>query len=187
MGCAVQSEQGGSTNMVKTNSLRQFNFAQVIGVPSAAGMIPVIYPILLHSKCTGGVRGIVFYGGTYDGHCNWYDQNKQIVDCEDTFVYKYNSLETVVDEEKGETTFHRHKGYAYLNFPKKKTVYKGSPIYKAPYTIKGCDNDECCLGYPLDDDNDEGTPLVASRAVKQKTNRKHRIGSNSGCGCGSKK
>lgn len=187
MSCTVPAEQTGSTRLMKTNSLRQFNFAQVLGVPTAAGMVPVIYPILLHSKCPGGVRGIVFYGGTFTGRCNWYDQNKETVECEDTYVYKYNELETIVDEEKGETTFRRHKGLAALNFPRKKTIYKGSVIYKAPYTIRGCDNDECCLGYPLDDDNDSETPLDTPRAVKQKTKKKHRVASNTGCGCGSKK
>lgn len=183
--CTVAAEQSGSTKMVKTNSLRQFNYAQILGVPTAAGMKPVIYPILLHSKCTGGVRGIVFYGGTFSGRCNWYDQNKVEEECEDTFVYKYNSLETIVDEEKGETRFHRHKGFAHLNFPKKKVVYKGMPIYKAPYTIRGCDNDSCCYGYPIDNDNEVETPLEIPRAVKQKTKKKHRT--TSGCGCGSRK
>jgi len=185
--CTVAAEQSGSTKMVKTNSLRQFNYAQILGVPTAAGMKPVIYPIWLHSKCPGGVRGIVFYGGTFSGRCNWYDQNKVEEECEDTFVYKYNSLETIVDEEKGETSFQRHKGYAHLNFPKKKTVYKGMPIYKAPYTIRGCDNDSCCYGYPIDNDNEVETPLEIPRAVKQKTKKKHRITTHSGCGCGSKK
>ena len=78
-----------------------------------------------------------------------------------------------MDEEKGETRFHRHKGYACLNFPKTKTVYKGSVIWKAPYTIKGCDNDECCLGYPVDNDNEIETPLEIPRAVKQNTNKKN--------------
>lgn len=56
--CTVAAEQSGSTKMVKTNSLRQFNYAQILGVPTAAGMKPVIYPIWLHSKCPGGVRGL---------------------------------------------------------------------------------------------------------------------------------
>ena len=183
MSCPVPAEQTGSTKLMKTNSLRQFNFAQVLGVPTAAGMVPVIYPIWLHSKCPGGVRGIVFYGGTFSGRCDWYDQNKTKVECEDTFIYKYNSLETIVNEEKGETTFKRHKGRAHLNFPKTKTIYKGSTIYKAPYTLRGCDNDECCLGYKIDNDNDVETPLVIPRAVKQKTKTKH----STGCGCGRKK
>ena len=49
MSCPVPAEQTGSTKLMKTNSLRQFNFAQVLGVPTAAGMVPVIYPIWLHS------------------------------------------------------------------------------------------------------------------------------------------
>lgn len=186
MDCAVPAEQVGSTGLTKTNSLRQFNFAQVLGVPTASGMRPVIYPIWLHSKCPGGTRGIVFYGGTFDGRCNWYDQNKQEVECEDSFVYKYNGLEERYDAEKGETSYRRHKGYAQLRFSRKKTVYKGSVIWKAPYTIKGCDNNECCLGYPLDNDNEIETPLEIPRAVKQKSKKKkHRIATG-GCGCGRK-
>ena len=184
--CRIPAEQTGSTKLTKTNSLRQFNYAQILGVPTASGMKPVIYPILLHSKCPGGVRGIVFYGGTFNGHCDWYDENKAEVECEDSFAYKYNGLETIVDEEKGETRFQRHKGYACLGFPKKKTVYKGMPIWKAPYTIKGCDNDDCCLGYKIDNDNEIETPLEIPRAVRQKTKTKHRITTHSGCGCGRK-
>ena len=187
MDCKIPAEQTGSTGLTKTNSIRQFNYAQVLGVPTAAGMKPVIYPIWLHSKCPGGVRGIVFYGGTFDGRCNWYDQNKQEVECEDTYRYKYNDLETIVDKEKGEIRFQRHKGYACLNFPKKKVVFKGSVIWKAPYLLKSCDNDECCLGYKVDNDNEIETPLEIPRAVKQKTKRKHRITRSSGCGCGRRK
>ena len=186
MSCTVAAEQSGSTGLSKTNSLRQFNYAQILGVPTAAGMKPVIYPIWLHSKCPGGTRGIVFYGGTFSGRCNWYDQNKTEVECEDTYVYKYNSLKVVHDEEKDEISFERQKGYAHLGFPKKKTVFKGGVIWKAPYTLRGCDNDKCCLGYPVDNDNEIETPLEIPRAVKQKTKRKHHISHSSGCGCGRK-
>lgn len=186
MDCTVKAEQSGSTGLTKTNSLRQFNYAQILGIPTSAGMVPVVYPIWLHAKCPGGVRGIVHYGGTFTGRCNWYDENKEVVECEDTFAYRYNDLETIYDKEKDETRFRRHKGIAALHFPKKKVVYNGSVIYKAPYTIRGCDNDKCCYGYPIDNDNEVETPLVIPRAVKQKekTKRKHRT---SGCGCGSKK
>ena len=111
--CTVAAEQSGSTKMVKTNSLRQFNYAQILGVPTAAGMKPVIYPIWLHSKCPGGVRGIVFYGGTFSGRCNWYDQNKVEEECEDTFVYKYNSLLSKSDSIKHPILF-------LVCFPRKK-------------------------------------------------------------------
>ena len=184
MSCTIPAEQSGSTGLKKTNSLRQFNYAQILGVPTSAGMKPVIYPIWLHAKCPGGTRGIVHYGGTFSGRCNWYDQHKDVVSCEDTFVYKYNGLETIVDEAKGETRFHRHKGFAHLNFTMKKTIYKGSAIWKAPYTIKGCDNDQCCYAYPIDNDNEFETPLEIPRAVKQKTKKKHRT--TNGCGCGRK-
>lgn len=188
MSCTVSAEQTGSTKLTKTNSLRQFNYAQILGVPTAAGMVPVVYPIWLHAKCPGGVRGIVHYGGTFTGRCNWYDENKTVVDCGDTFVYKYNDLEVKYDEAGGETTFKRHKGYAHLNFNEKKTIYKGMPIYRAPYTLRPCEDDKCCYSCPVDDDHDSETPVAPQRAVRKKTtNKKHRISTSSGCGCGSKK
>lgn len=183
--CAVQADQTGSTKLMKSNTLRQFNFAQVLGVPTAAGMVPVIYPIWLHAKCPGGTRGIVFYGGTFDGHCDWYDQNKQIVDCETSFVYKYNGLEVIEDKEKKEKRFQRHKGYASMNFPKKKTFFKGEVMWKAPLTLKGCDNDSCCLGFPEPQESVEEAKLPAKKKIRTSAPDKKKTKVRS-CNCGRK-
>lgn len=185
MSCTVRAEVSND-GLKKTNSLRQFNYAQILGVPTAAGMVPVIYPILLHSKCTGGVRGIVFYGGTFDGRCGWYDQCKDTVSCDTTASYRYNQLDTIVDEEKDEIRFQRHRGTAVLHFPKTKTIYKGSTIYKAPLTLKPCDDDTCCFAYPQQEEEvEEPKTVVVKRVIKQKAKRSS-IKSNSSCGCGGK-
>lgn len=183
MSCTVKAEVSND-GLIKTNSLRQFNYAQVIGVPTAAGMVPVVYPILLHSKCTGGIRGIVFYGNTFTGRTDWYDQNKTVVECEDSFSYKYNQLETIVNEEKGETRFHRKKGLAVLKFPKKKTIFRGSVIWKAPQTLRPCGDDTCCYSYPEETEETEQQPKIIKVNKVKKTNTTVR---HSGCGCGSKK
>lgn len=180
MDCAVRAEASGSTGLEKTNSLRQFNYAQVIGVPTAAGIVPVIYPVLLHCKCPGGVRGIVHYGGTFDGRCKWYKEQKETVCCGFKGSYKYNGLEVRRNEEKGETTFKRHKGIAALNFIKPFTKWKGEAIWKAPYLIKGCDNKECCFNYQDNEEPEVEETKIPARKAKKKTR-------TTSCGCGRKK
>lgn len=180
MDCAVKAEVSGSTGLEKTNSLRQFNYAQVLGVPTAAGMVPVIYPILLHCKCPGGVRGIVHYGGTFDGRCKWYKETKETSCCGFDASYKYNGLEVIRDEEKGETRFQRHKGIAKLGFNKERTIWKGQAIWKAPYFIKGCDDKKCCYAYKENEEPETEVANTVSPTRKKKTR-------TTSCGCGRKK
>ena len=180
MDCAVRAENSGSTGMEKTNSLRQFNYVQVIGVPSAAGMIPVVYPVLLHSKCPGGVRAIVHYGGTFDGRCNWYKEDKEDVCCGTGFGYKYDGLEIKYNPEIRETSFERHRGTALVSFPGKRTIWKGQAIWKAPYKIRGCDNKSCCFAYQ--DIVEEEAPVETSQPLRR-AKKKTRTTS---CGCGRK-
>jgi hypothetical protein len=179
MDCAVKAEASGSTGLVKANSLQQFNYAQILGIPSAAGMIPVIYPVQLHSKCAGGVRGIIHYGGTMNGRCDWYKEDKDV--CRTGFGagYRYNWLETITDEAKKETRFCRHRGTASIDFVDTKEIWRGQAIWKAPYRLESCDNKNCCFNYKDNEEPvEEEIKLPATRKKKTKT---------TSCGCGRKK
>lgn len=164
--CAIPVQVGTSTNLHRTNSLKQFDYASILGVPNSVGMVPLIYQIKL-SSC-GGMRGVVFYGNSYDDLCFMYPQIEHEENCIRGFLYKFDGLECIYNEEIDETRFKRHKGLGEILVENKRKYWNGTLIYKADYKLKACDSGECCHNYPMDDDNDSATVVEKPNVRKEK-------------------
>lgn len=164
--CTISAQVGTSTKLHRTNSLKQFDYASILGVPNSVGMVPVMYQIKL-SSC-GGMRGVVFYGNSYDDLCFMYPQVQHEKDCAQGFLYKFDGIECIHDEDIDETRFKRHKGLGEILVPFKRKFWNGTLIYKADYKLKACNNMLCCHGYPLDDDDDLTTPVERPNVRKEK-------------------
>lgn len=185
MGCEISAEVATSTGFHRENSLRQFNYSQILGVPTAVGMVPVVYRIMLRPNkgCGGGYRGIVHYGGTYMGLCEILPEYRHDLHCKVRTMYKFNGLETYYNAEKDETRFHRKKGFEIIELPYDRTFYNGALYYRADYLVQNCSNDMCCYGYPVDNDSDIETELPVVRKAKLKRKTHHRSKRTTGCGC----
>lgn len=190
MTCEIPAEVATSTGLHRENSLRQFNYSQILGVPTASGMVPVVYRIMLRPNrgCGGGYRGIVHYGDTYTGLCELIPEYRHDIKCKRQVVYKFDALETYQSEE--ETRFKRKKGYDIIELPFTRTFYNGALYYRADYRAKNCSNSMCCYGYPADNDGIDETKVAPEAHAKVYPKNKQRSSKHkrtSGCGCGRKK
>lgn len=192
MGCEISAEVATSTGLHRENSLRQFNYSQILGVPTAVGMVPVVYRIMLRPNrgCGGGYRGIVHYGDTYTGLCTLLPEYRHDLKCSVKTIYKFDALERYYDEKKDEKSFKRKKGYDIIELPYTRTFYNGALYYRADYLAMECSNSMCCYGYPIDNDGEAETVIApeASDRVKPKRKTHHMSAKRkTGCGCGRKK
>lgn len=197
--CIKVAENATSTRMKRGNSLKQFS-GQTLGIPTAAGIVPLVYKIQLRpvydcftkfhckkpEKTCGpvGVTAIVQYGNTYD--CRTYKEYRHDVDCNVNAVYRYDDLETIRDEEKGETSFYRHCGRQVVQLPYHRTFFNGGIIYKADKIAQSCSMDDCCNSYNCEERVPQfGTKKENSRKSTNKHNgtrpRHHK--KSKGCGC----
>lgn len=209
MGCVINAESVGSTGLKKDNTLRQFNYHRVLGVPMSSGIIPVIYRVMLRRKkcCVDGemkvldghegVRAVVYYDGTYEDSCRWYEQTRHDMDCSISKIYKHDGLESYekdVDccarsecaepyEPEKETRFKRKNGRALLNYNYHRTWYEGCVMHKAPYRLENCSKGECCYSYNEEDNSPKEIITKDEIAVSSHTpvHRKVKTGCSS-CG-----
>ena len=205
--CAILAESSKSVGLKKDNTMRQFNYRRVLGVPTASGFVPIIFHVALRPKkcCDNGkmkrlegyegVRAVVYLDGTYEDSCYWYDECRHDIDCEYRKQFKFDGLEKKeVDvpcharsecldpwEEEKETHFERRKGVADVKFKYHKTYYTGNVMHKAQYTLKPCTNQECCYGYKQEE-VEEKPPTTPTPTPSTVIHRKI----NTGCACGRK-
>lgn len=200
MDCEIPAEVATSTGFHRENSLRQFNYSQILGVPTAVGMVPVVYRILLGPA--HGYRGIAHYGGTFTGLCEILPEYRHDLDCTTKTVYKFDALERYykndVDnpdaetpvEGKDETSFKRKKGFEIIELPFHRTYYNGALYYRADYLASNCSNSMCCYRYPADNDGDSETfvaPEAHAKVYPKQQRISHKSGKKrTGCGCGRK-
>lgn len=185
MDCEIPAEVATSTGFHRENSLRQFNYSQILGVPTAVGMVPVVYRIMLRPNkgCGGGYRGIVHYGNTYRGLCEMIPEYRHDIECKRRIMYKFNGLERYYNAEIDETRFKRKKGFEIIELPFTRTYYNGALYYRADYDVQNCTGNSCCYGYPMDNDGDSETPVPVERYINPKR-RTHHVGKRrTGCGC----
>ena len=142
------------------------------------------------------MRGVVYYDGTYEDSCYWYDEVRHDQDCEYVKRLKFDGLETKeVDvpcharsecldpwEEEKETHFERKKGIAELKVKYHKTWYNGCVMHKACNVLQNCSNKECCYGYA--NNLEESVEEEVKPTTQQPTVIHRKV--NTGCACGRK-
>lgn len=167
--CRLNTPADTSTRLKRDNSLRQFNYAQILGIPTPVGMVPVIY-YLKYGECDDaartafGNRGVIFYGDSYDSMCFLYPQQFNKVDCAENFIYKYDGIECVTsDVIEGERWFERNKGMGQITVPFIKRFYNGTVMYRAPYKLKKC-APACCDSYFYQ--KSETTPETTEQPIR---------------------
>lgn len=79
MECTIRASVSTSTGAERVNSLKQFNYAKVIGVNIMGHQVPIVYKLLLRKS--GGKQGVIFYNKSRHHACFLYGDHKHTAEC----------------------------------------------------------------------------------------------------------
>lgn len=155
----------------KTNTLHQFDPADIIGIQTPVGKVPIVFYVKETSK--GGRRGIVF-GGDYDSVCFMFPENEHEDWCRQPYDMRYDAVE---DFDNGvESGKRRNHGILELWVSVLRKWYNGQVLFRPELKLQGCGRDSD--GYPTTSEAITVEEKTRSR-IKTKTSR----GVNHSCGC----
>ena len=138
---AIKAEPDKSICVTKTNTLHQFDTANVIGVGSPVGKIPILFYV--RTSCDSGYRGLAYYGER-DTVCFMFPENAHADWCRQPYSLKYDAVEPWQTEtERG---FRRNFGILDLWVSVWRRWYNGRVMYRPCKKIQGCSDP--CDGYP---------------------------------------
>lgn len=162
-----------TANVRKTNTLHQFDFTDIIGVPSPVGKVPIVFYV---KEGPGrGRRGIVYFNDL-DSVCWMYPESEHAEWCKQPYDMKYDKLE---EHNNGvERWYDRNWGIFQLWVSVWRKWYNGQVMYKPYKKIQGCGHD--FDGYPGKATVEVVKEKTVKRAPRQ-TPRKQRT--SHGCGC----
>lgn len=162
-----------SAKVDKTNTLHQFDTANIVGLESPVGKIPIMFYV--KESCSTGRRGIIYFGGR-DTVCFMYPETEMSEWCRQPYHMKYDAL--VPFDNGVERGARRNHGIFELWISVFRKWYNGQVMYRPRMMVQGCGRREG--GYPrVRSQLETLEPKRVSRPVqvqkKTKTTR--------GCGC----
>lgn len=159
MNCSTPAEVSTSTKLSRSSTLRQFNFARVLGINILGHQVPVRYKVQLRKN--GGHEGVVFYNKSRIHDCFLYPSVKHSAECRlrigaSLKYYKRVFLGKTTTEDG--PYYDRLVEYCndtvvydngeVLGMRKRRYWFNGNFIYRAPYVTRSCSADDCDEGYP---------------------------------------
>lgn len=170
-----------SINVTKTNTLHQFDTANIIGVQSPVGKLPIVF--YLKESCTRGRRGIVFCGDR-DAVNFLYPETEHADWCTQPYDMKYDAVEHF--DNGIESGFKRNHGIFQLWVNVWRKWYNGQVMYRPHLKIQGCGRDD--NGYPVQETTQvstQETTQVSAQVSTQVTTQVKKT-KLAPCGCGGK-
>lgn len=163
-----------SVKVLKTNTLHQFDFAQIVGVPSPVGKVPILFYV---KEAEGrGRRGIIYQGDDLDSVCWLWPESEHAEWCKQPYDMKYDGLEPF--DNGVERGLRRNWGILELWVSVWRKWYNGQIMYKPYKKLKNCVHD--FEGYPGKSTVEIVEEKKTERRVLQAP-RKKKV--NHGCGC----
>lgn len=163
-----------TAKVLKTNTLHQFDFAQIVGVPSPVGKVPILFYV---KEAEGrGRRGIVYQSDYLDTVCWLWPESEHAEWCKQPYDMKYDKL--VPFDNGVERGLRRNHGIFELWVSVWRKWYNGQIMYKPYKKLKNCSHD--FEGYPGKSTVEVVEETKTERRVVQAP-RKKKV--NHGCGC----
>lgn len=162
MSCTVTAKVSTSTKAFRSNSLRQFNFAKVLGVNILGRQVPVRYKVQFRKN--GGHHGIVFYNKSRTHDCFLYPDIQHSAVCQlkagaNLMYWRRKYLNQNVSEEES-PYFDQlveacndavlYDNGEFLGMRKRRYWSNGNVIYRAPSVHGNCSNSNCDFAIPDD-------------------------------------
>lgn len=174
MGCKpIRIETAKSVNVTKTNTLHQFDTADIIGLPSPVGKVPIIFYV--RDNAYDSHKGII-YGEDKDSVCYMYPEVEHAEWCKQPYDIPFDAIEPW--DNGVERGLRRKFGILELWASVWRKWHNGEVMYRPSLKIQGCSNTD--EGYPYKTEQKPSTtqrPSVLPVTKKAKTTRP-------GCGCG---
>lgn len=162
-----------SVEVIKTNTLHQFDTAEVVGLPSPVGKIPFVFYV--KEGIGRGRKGVLYYGDR-DTVCWMYPESEHAEWCRQPYDIKYDAVESF--DNGIESGFKRNHGVFELWVSVLRKWYNGQVIYRPKKKIQGCGrNDD---GYPIQPTTETLKEKVRTRTVQ--TPKKNQT-INRSCNC----
>lgn len=160
----MRAEATKSVNVTKTNTLRQFNTADIVGLPSPVGKVPIIFYV--KETCHSGRRGIIYFNDL-DTVSFMLPENEHAEWCEQPYDMKYDKVETW--DNGTERGWRRKHGIFELWVSVLRKWYNGQIMYRPSLKIQGCGSD--CDGYPAANTPEKEEHTFTQYQAKQPTTR----------------
>lgn len=127
-----------SINVTKTNTLHQFDVADIIGVKSPVGKVPIVFYV--KDTCNSGRKGIIYFGDR-DSVCYMYPETAHAEWCKQPYDLKYDELEPW--DNGTEHGWRRKYGVLNLWVTVCRKWYNGHVMYRPKLKIQGCKEEPC--------------------------------------------
>lgn len=172
---SVPIEATKSARVTKTNTLHQFDTADIIGLPSPVGKLPIVF--YTRESCNSGRRGIVYFNDR-DTVCWMYPESEHAEWCKKPYDLIYDALEPWSNEiERG---WRRNHGIFEIWVNIWNHYYNGQIMYRPEKRIQGCGRRDG--GYPSQSEviTVEEKTRNRTRTEQIKPNKRR----SKGCNCG---
>ena len=158
-----------SLNVVKTNTLHQFDSAKIIGIQSPVGKIPIVFYV--RHSCNSASKGIVYFGDR-DSVCYMFPEDAHAEWCCQPYDMKYDGMESY--DNGIESGMKRNHGIFELWVSVLRKWYNGRVLFRPTVQLRGCP-----AQYHYPQTKKETTQPVRVSHTTQPTQHKSRTG----CGC----